>query len=293
MAPAPTGGRDQRADDREDGAEQECTTREFHLLKYLIQNRGRVLSRDQILNAVWGFEYDGTPRTIDNFVNKLRQKLDIPILATEYSPGGFQAFAPWVTMQATDFLRGDVAVKGGISALLKIAHLAEAFHMNFEIHHGGNSLMNAANLHVMMACTNCDFYEVFPSSGANKYGLVEDIEVDGDGLVAAAEIVPPTAQNQAAIEADVAAFAPSVPGGAGGTLVSGRASLPWASASPGESAAAAQSVSTAPPVTGTFFRRLDEAAKPIHWPSGDQAIPEGAEVRLVSLAACPVSIQRR
>ena len=59
-----------------DGKEQECTTREFHLLKYLIQNRGRVLSRDQILNKVWGFDYDGTPRTIDNFVNKLRSKLE-------------------------------------------------------------------------------------------------------------------------------------------------------------------------------------------------------------------------
>ena len=54
----------------------ECTSREFHLLRLLIQNRGRVLSRDQILNKVWGFDYDGTPRTIDNFINKLRQKLE-------------------------------------------------------------------------------------------------------------------------------------------------------------------------------------------------------------------------
>ena len=54
----------------------ECTSREFHLLKLLIQSRGRVLSRDQILNKVWGFDYDGTPRTIDNFINKLRQKLE-------------------------------------------------------------------------------------------------------------------------------------------------------------------------------------------------------------------------
>ncbi|MCC7139317.1 MAG: response regulator transcription factor [Planctomycetes bacterium] len=59
-----------------DGKAQECTGREFALLRYLIQNRGRVLSRDQILNKVWGFDYDGTPRTIDNFVNKLRQKLE-------------------------------------------------------------------------------------------------------------------------------------------------------------------------------------------------------------------------
>ena len=55
--------------------------------------------------------------------------------------------------------------------------------MKCEIHHGGNSLNNVANLHVTMAVPNCEFYEVFPATGANKYALVEDIEVDGDGLV--------------------------------------------------------------------------------------------------------------
>ncbi len=58
-----------------DGEDRELSTREFKLLRHLIQNRGRVLSRDQILNKVWGYDYDGTPRTIDNFINKLRQKL--------------------------------------------------------------------------------------------------------------------------------------------------------------------------------------------------------------------------
>jgi two-component system alkaline phosphatase synthesis response regulator PhoP len=59
-----------------DGIEKELSSREFNLLRHLIQNRGRVLSRDQILNKVWGYDYDGTPRTIDNFINKLRQKLE-------------------------------------------------------------------------------------------------------------------------------------------------------------------------------------------------------------------------
>src|SRR5262252_9530765 len=117
-----------------------------------------------------------------NYV-KLKQQLHIPIMATEYSPGGFTAYAPWLTAQATDFLRGDVAVKGGITALVKAAHLAEAFHMNFEVHHGGNSLNNVANLHVIVAIKNCEFFEVLLPSGAQKYGLVEDIEVDADGLV--------------------------------------------------------------------------------------------------------------
>jgi L-alanine-DL-glutamate epimerase-like enolase superfamily enzyme len=119
---------------------------------------------------------------ITNYV-KLRQKLDIPIMATEYSPGGFQAFAPWVTMQATDFLRGDVAVKGGITALLKIAHLAEAFHMNLEVHHGGNSLNNVANLHVIYAIPNSEYFEVLLPDATQKYGLAEDLVVGRDGLV--------------------------------------------------------------------------------------------------------------
>jgi L-alanine-DL-glutamate epimerase-like enolase superfamily enzyme len=117
-----------------------------------------------------------------NYV-KLKQQLSIPILATEYAPGGFTALAPWITYQATDFLRGDVAVKGGITPLVKSAHLAEGFHMNFEIHHGGNSLNNVANIHVIMAIRNCEFFEVLLPAGAQKYGLAQDIEVDAQGLV--------------------------------------------------------------------------------------------------------------
>ena len=132
-----------------------------------------------------GFHWYEDPLADDDVYNyvKLKQQLSIPILATEYAPGGFTALAPWITAQATDFLRGDVAVKGGITPLVKSAHLAEAFHMNFEIHHGGNSLNNVANLHVTMAIRNCEFFEVLLPGEAQKYGLVQDIEVDTRGLV--------------------------------------------------------------------------------------------------------------
>lgn len=132
-----------------------------------------------------GFLWYEDPLADDDIYNyvKLRQKLDIPILATEYSPGGFTAYGPWITERATDYLRGDVAVKGGITPLMKTAHLAEAFHMNYEVHHGGNSLNNVANLHVIMAIKNTTYFEVLLPSGAQKYGLVEDIEPDQDGLV--------------------------------------------------------------------------------------------------------------
>ena len=76
-----------------------------------------------------------------------------------------------------------MAIKGGITACIKAAHLAEAFHMNYEVHHGGNSLNNVANLHVIMAIRNCEFFEVLLPAGAQKYGLIEDVEVDGQGLV--------------------------------------------------------------------------------------------------------------
>ena len=155
-----------------------------------------------MLDATWSYRYEDALRVgraieelgfywyedplADDDINgyvKLRDKLDVPILATEYSPGSFHAYQPWILMRATDMLRGDVAVKGGITSILKTAHLAEAFRMNYEIHHGGNSLNNVANLHVLMSVPNSEFFEVLLPAGAQKYGLVEDIEVDGDGLV--------------------------------------------------------------------------------------------------------------
>ena len=50
-----------------------------------------------------------------------------------------------------DFLRGDVPIKGGITTMIDPAHLAEAFGLNYEVHHGGNSLNNVAGLHVALA----------------------------------------------------------------------------------------------------------------------------------------------
>ena len=155
-----------------------------------------------MLDAMWAYTYDQAlrvgraiealgyywyedPLAEDDIHNcvKLRQKLDIPLMATEYSPGGFYSYAIWVTSGATDYLRGDVAVKGGLTACLKAAHLAEAFQMNFEIHHGGNSLNNVANLHLALAIPNTEYLEVLLPDQAQKYGLVEDLEVDVNGLV--------------------------------------------------------------------------------------------------------------
>lgn len=53
----------------------ELTYKEFELLRYLMLNKGIVLSRDKIMNRVWGFDYEGESRTVDMHIKTLRQKL--------------------------------------------------------------------------------------------------------------------------------------------------------------------------------------------------------------------------
>ena len=101
----------------------------------------------------------------------------------KYIPGLKRYESPWMKERATDFLRGDVTVKGGIPTLIKAVHLAEAFHLNYELHHGGNSLDTFTNLHVIMAIANTKFFEVLLPSQSQQYGLIEDIRPDGEGLV--------------------------------------------------------------------------------------------------------------
>lgn len=60
------------------------TSKEFKLLEYLLERRGRVLARDEILNHVWGVHYQGTARTVDNFINRLRQKIGDDIRKPRY-----------------------------------------------------------------------------------------------------------------------------------------------------------------------------------------------------------------
>ena len=61
------------------GTDVALTAKEFLLLEYLLQHRGRVLSRDVLLTDVWGYRYTGGTRTVDVHVRRLREKL--PLLA--------------------------------------------------------------------------------------------------------------------------------------------------------------------------------------------------------------------
>jgi L-alanine-DL-glutamate epimerase-like enolase superfamily enzyme len=136
-----------------------------------------------------GFYWYEDPLQYDDIYSyvKLKQVLAIPLMATEMPMDGPRSYAQWVMNQATDYLRGDVALKGGLTSCLKTAHLAEAFQMNYEVHHGGNSLNNVANLHLIMAIPNCEYFEVLLPDDVQKHGLVQDIEVDSNGMVALPE----------------------------------------------------------------------------------------------------------
>ena len=63
---------------RRDGAPIEMSSREFDVLAFLVERAGKALTRDTILSEVWGQHYFGTDRTVDNFITKLRNKIDTP-----------------------------------------------------------------------------------------------------------------------------------------------------------------------------------------------------------------------
>lgn len=66
------------------GVKLELTLKEFELLKLLITNKGRVLTRDFLLDKIWGYEYYGETRTVDVHVRHLRQKIERDDANPEY-----------------------------------------------------------------------------------------------------------------------------------------------------------------------------------------------------------------
>jgi len=67
-----------------DGVQVELTAKEFDLMELLMRNPGRVYSRENLLNVVWGYEYIGDYRTVDVHVRRLREKLELDPANPEY-----------------------------------------------------------------------------------------------------------------------------------------------------------------------------------------------------------------
>jgi len=61
---------------RKAGEQVEISAREFRLLAYLVEHRGTMVSREQLLNDIWGYEVYPTTRTVDNHIARLRKKVE-------------------------------------------------------------------------------------------------------------------------------------------------------------------------------------------------------------------------
>ncbi|MBN2838293.1 MAG: response regulator transcription factor [Fusobacteriaceae bacterium] len=70
-----------------EGEELLLTPKEFILLNYMMKNKGLVLSREQILAAVWDFDYDGDMRTVDTHIKRVRKKLKGKYIKTIHGYG--------------------------------------------------------------------------------------------------------------------------------------------------------------------------------------------------------------
>jgi L-alanine-DL-glutamate epimerase-like enolase superfamily enzyme len=114
---------------------------------------------------------------------RLCDALDIPVAATETTRGAHWGVAQAIVSGGVDIVRADVSWKHGVTGTLKIAHLAEAFGMNCEVHTTTMGLMDIANLHVSCAIRNCEFFEYFVPEENFRFPLKYPLPVGADGTI--------------------------------------------------------------------------------------------------------------
>ncbi|MEM0915089.1 MAG: enolase C-terminal domain-like protein [Planctomycetota bacterium] len=123
-------------------------------------------------------------------LKKLTDKLDIPICGTEVLAGSHYATAHCIKEGIVDMVRTDVSWKGGITPVMKTAHLAESFGMQCELHTTVFHPLDLVNLHCNAAIKNSEFFEVLLPTSYYDFGLKEPIKIedghavlpDGPGL---------------------------------------------------------------------------------------------------------------
>lgn len=108
---------------------------------------------------------------------ELTRTLDIPIVGGECSENHPNGVAEMISSRAIDIVRADASWSGGITGLMKTAHLAEAFAMNCEIHTAIYHPLELVNLHCAAAMKNCEFFEVLVPEHLFAIGMKEPIDV--------------------------------------------------------------------------------------------------------------------
>lgn len=139
-----------------------------------------------------GFAWFEEPMADENIpaLRELTRQLDIPVVGTETIAGHPYSLADIVARHVVDVIRADVSWSGGVTGVLKSAHLAEAFGMNCEIHTAIFHPLEMVNLHLCAAIRNCSYLELLAPVADFSFGLVQDLPIergvatlpDGPGL---------------------------------------------------------------------------------------------------------------
>jgi L-alanine-DL-glutamate epimerase-like enolase superfamily enzyme len=116
---------------------------------------------------------------------ELCRALEIPVVAAEMVAGSIRSTAQYISQGAGDILRADVYWRGGITAVMKTAHLCEAYGIKTELHHGASPLMDIATLHCACAIKNCEFLELLVPQERYEFGLKDYrlLQIDAQGDV--------------------------------------------------------------------------------------------------------------
>ena len=114
-------------------------------------------------------------------LRKLSAALDIPVCGTEVLPGSHYSTAECIASGVVDMVRSDVSWKGGVTAVMKTAHLAESFGVQCEVHTAIYHPLEIVNLHCCCAISNCEFFELLYPLEAMAFGMRNALDIDADG----------------------------------------------------------------------------------------------------------------
>ena len=113
--------------------------------------------------------------------------LDIPIAATETTRGCHWGVAQVIAQRAADIVRADVSWKDGVTGTMKIAHMAEGFGLNCEIHTTTMNYMDLANLHCGCAIRNTKYFEYFVPEDNYQLPMKGLLPIGSDGMITVPE----------------------------------------------------------------------------------------------------------
>jgi L-alanine-DL-glutamate epimerase-like enolase superfamily enzyme len=114
-------------------------------------------------------------------LRKLTAALEIPICGTEVLPGSHYLTAECIASRVVDIVRTDVSWKGGVTPVMKTAHLAESFGVRCELHTAIYHPLEIVNLQCCAAISNCEFLELLYPPSYMDFGMKNRMKIDEEG----------------------------------------------------------------------------------------------------------------